>query len=682
MAYPTYEYLQEQFENVADKISEKFATKEEAGGGGGDIPGKDGKSAYEIALDNGFVGSEEEWLESLKGEPGEKGKDGRSIQSITKDDQNNVIVTFTDGSEENIGQLNIDISADFLTSGGFGNLRYYNGKLEYWNKDLQQWIETSVTPDNVYILNMMPQPMRFIMGIYDYHIGHYKLKFVEPKDTVIENQVAVVVESVMIRRKLGSVPNNSDDGELVDIVKRSDFGSYENNWYIDYDFTPEMGEVWYYKAFPCSTTGFYNASPLNETIGIKAKDYELYGMIINQNESNPPSMIKGIEDNAQFRSVYMDYEKDSFYWGDWRYREDVFFMHIRPCMLKYDGTVGYYLNPDDYEFKENGKPSDISNEAYDGNAMMEWRRENWERIWWTLEDNDDGTGTFLVSNKKLDERFHCWSNIDSQNNEIDRFYTPMYPGSLIDGRIRSLSGKTPMSNQTTQAEINYALANNTDSSLVEWFTEVTADIQLINLLLLMIGGSTNTQEVYGTGNVNTYASASNTGIKVSGTMNKKGLFWGDATSKVGVKIFGMEHWWGNQSRRIAGWIGDKNGQKVKMTYGTADGSESEEYNLTGDGYIEISDATLGGTNGGYISKMKVTEYGLLPTYASGSASAYYCDGLNYTDTTVNCYAIVGSYSGGKLLAGALYLDMRNPHSITSAATNASISCKPLANKEV
>ena len=32
-----------------------------------------GKSAYEIAVDNGFEGSESEWLDSLKGEPGENG---------------------------------------------------------------------------------------------------------------------------------------------------------------------------------------------------------------------------------------------------------------------------------------------------------------------------------------------------------------------------------------------------------------------------------------------------------------------------------------------------------------------------------------------------------------------------------------------------------------------------------
>lgn len=35
--------------------------------------GSGGKSAYEIAVDNGFDGTEEEWLESLKGKPGDKG---------------------------------------------------------------------------------------------------------------------------------------------------------------------------------------------------------------------------------------------------------------------------------------------------------------------------------------------------------------------------------------------------------------------------------------------------------------------------------------------------------------------------------------------------------------------------------------------------------------------------------
>ena len=39
--------------------------------------GKDGRSAYEIAIENGFVGTVAEWLESLKGRDGIDGKDGK-----------------------------------------------------------------------------------------------------------------------------------------------------------------------------------------------------------------------------------------------------------------------------------------------------------------------------------------------------------------------------------------------------------------------------------------------------------------------------------------------------------------------------------------------------------------------------------------------------------------------------
>ena len=54
---------------------------EETAEGMGAIKGKDGKdgeSAYQIAIDNGFVGSQAQWLESLKGENGQDGTDGFS----------------------------------------------------------------------------------------------------------------------------------------------------------------------------------------------------------------------------------------------------------------------------------------------------------------------------------------------------------------------------------------------------------------------------------------------------------------------------------------------------------------------------------------------------------------------------------------------------------------------------
>lgn len=39
-------------------------------GGESGTPGKDGDSAYQIAVNNGFVGTEVEWLESLRGQDG------------------------------------------------------------------------------------------------------------------------------------------------------------------------------------------------------------------------------------------------------------------------------------------------------------------------------------------------------------------------------------------------------------------------------------------------------------------------------------------------------------------------------------------------------------------------------------------------------------------------------------
>ena len=73
-----------------------------AGGG----VGEPGKSAYEIAVEHGFEGSEEEWLASLKGEqgpPGESGtdgQDGRGITDITYDSETSEFVfTMSDNTE-------------------------------------------------------------------------------------------------------------------------------------------------------------------------------------------------------------------------------------------------------------------------------------------------------------------------------------------------------------------------------------------------------------------------------------------------------------------------------------------------------------------------------------------------------------------------------------------------------
>lgn len=62
--------------------------------------GTNGKSAYEIAVQYGFKGTETEWLQSLKGDPGEKGQDAPKITNVSlNDDQTQIVFHFSDGTD-------------------------------------------------------------------------------------------------------------------------------------------------------------------------------------------------------------------------------------------------------------------------------------------------------------------------------------------------------------------------------------------------------------------------------------------------------------------------------------------------------------------------------------------------------------------------------------------------------
>lgn len=70
---------------IWSELSKKIEGKQDkliAGGGikieDNVISAVDAKSAYEIALEHGFIGSEDEWLASLKGEKGEQGERGQN----------------------------------------------------------------------------------------------------------------------------------------------------------------------------------------------------------------------------------------------------------------------------------------------------------------------------------------------------------------------------------------------------------------------------------------------------------------------------------------------------------------------------------------------------------------------------------------------------------------------------
>ena len=186
-----------------------------------------------------------------------------------------------------------------------------------------------------------------------------------------------------------------------------------------------------------------------------------------------------------------------------------------------------------------------------------------------------------------------------------------------------------------------------------------------------MGKSTDGQTVFGSGRSNT-SSAVNTG-----TMNSRGMFWGSNNGTDGVKVFGMEHFWGNLWRRTAGWMNVNGTQKVKLTRGTKDGSTVSDYNTDGNGYKTVSGATPSGSSGGYINSMKTEGFGRIPVTASGSSSTFEADGLWYNNSGT-MYAFVGGTWDNDLRCGPFCAYLNYAPSTSYSYIGAALSCKPLA----
>lgn len=99
----------------------------------------------------------------------------------------------------------------------------------------------------------------------------------------------------------------------------------------------------------------------------------VYGVHIDETDSNPKTRVRYLANAVGMIPAKMNYTSGTFDYGSWA---DAFFMP-KPCMLKTNGQVDYYLNENDLSKKINGSASDIANIDYDGNAMMEWGK--WHR---------------------------------------------------------------------------------------------------------------------------------------------------------------------------------------------------------------------------------------------------------------------------------------------------------------
>lgn len=480
----------------------------------------------------------------------------------------------------------------------------------------------------------------------------------------IEGFVATVSLSTTSEELADSTVSVSADGvPSSQVAFQNGAATYTAYMAGAYTFSVVYGGETYSETVEVAAEGSYSAELNLVTV---------YGFHVDGSESSPSAMITYLEDAAGKTPAHMDYSKGAFDYGDW---EGAFFMP-RPCMLKSDGTVDYYLDPDDYTKKEDGTASDVANTSYNGNAMMKWGRDG-KRIWMKIvpDSGDPYSGSVYIADRQADDGYHDYPFHDQNGKSAEHFYTPIYNGSLISNKFRSMSGQAVSSKLTAEQEQTYAKANGT-----LWDIEQKADIDLINALLLLMAKTTDTKTAYGQGLHTDGSETVNNGFR-TGVHNTKGLFYGTnsgaaATYANAVKVFGMENWWGFQWRRYVGHIMVNGTQKAKLTYGKEDGSTVTGFNLTGDGYKAVG-ATPSGTSGGYISKLLFSENGMFPQVASGTETTYYTNGL-WFNNAITAVPFRGGDSNGAARVGALCLNLGAAASYASWTIGAAPSCKPLA----
>lgn len=509
----------------------------------------------------------------------------------------------------------------------------------------------------------------------------FTLSWMDPNDTVVGAFTLAAWKQTIIVAKLGAIPESPDDG--IEITRSTTRNQYA---YTPFSGSLDSAANYIFRAFPMTWNEMCNLEQKNNVIQVPKQI--IYGYSIDESisdEANAVTPLSGCA-NENYSNLKMNFNEDALNWGSWK---DAFFMP-RPCMLRYNGTVAYYLDPDDYTKKADGTPSDIFDIAFDGNAMMEW-----DPVFMSADKSGDVIEV-RISNKKVNENYECWSCKRHDGSYAEHFYTPIYEGTLdASNRLRSMStNSVPSASKTIAQFREYAKACNPDGVIIVdggWDINTWADEDLIRALGVLITGRLNTEVAIS----NSVGSSTSGLTNRVGTANKKGMFYGHSTTNAtNMKFFGMENWWGHRWRATVGAIISSGVWYLKMTKSTIDGSQCSDYidfisspnnyaEYTGK-YINTGIARAGGNNS-YITKMNGKLFSnskpsmvFMPTACSGgSASTFYCD-ANWDGAFAN--SVSELYLGGSVYYGSacgLFTVLAiNGASYTSWNCGASLSYRP------
>ena len=335
----------------------------------------------------------------------------------------------------------------------------------------------------------------------------------------------------------------------------------------------------------------------------------IYGFIEHMDILSPSQRIEYIGMNASYTPIAITkgggYSLNS--WADFPWLKA-----NKPYMVKADGNPDYRLNEDDYSKKEDGTNSDVSNTSYDGGAFS-WAMKIYKY------EKTVGSDRVVKFSFEARDGYEPVGFVDPDNNELEGVWIPMFYGSIVETKMRSISGTQPCYNNATAAE---KTAINNFGARAQFFGG--AIVQTLIDLMIMFAKTTNLQEAYGNGNMNGYDSslAPTNGVKQNAVING-GQFYGTSDGKSLNKIFhsivlGTYQQWMRDPYTIC-----VNG-KLKVSKNYAYDLTGASYSDTGIEYDEVNDASWY-----YPHRFQtIPGFGAIGVYPfKGSTSTGGCDGI-------------------------------------------------------
>lgn len=384
-------------------------------------------------------------------------------------------------------------------------------------------------------------------------------------------------------------------------------------------------------------TDIADKTTLDQVKAICSKTYNylveanpIFGFIEHMNTLAPGSRIEYIGANKDYTPITVTkgggYSLNSWAGFEWLEAN-------KPYMVKKTGEADYRLQENNYEKKEDGTDSDVSNTSYNGGAFS-WGKKIFRN-------------EMMVGDKRI-VRF-CMSEIDGfapdgfvdqNNNVLEGVWIPMFYGSIVSNKGTCIAGTQPDHDTATAAE---KTAIDAFGSRACFFGGPI--VQVLIDLMIMFAKTTDLQGAYGNGNMNGYdASDTYKGVKENAVVGG-GQFYGTSDGKSLNKIFhsivlGTYQQWMRDPYMIC-----VNG-KLKV-------SKNYTYSLTAEGYQDtgIDYTSVGDTSWHYPHRYRtVPGFGAVPNEPpyNGSTALGGCDGF-----VVNAGITAVALRFGNCIDGAL-----------------------------